>query len=151
MISTKPIVAFVRLVAATLLVMCLSCGPSPFAAEYPDERAAASVVGKAANDALPLLVSHFTAQALAIIEEADSEADARSALAELDRRWDPIWYAHHALELAQHGWADALESGDNTAAALRTLKGAWCLLQRLWPAEVIPMPLQLGECAEVNP
>ena len=141
-----------RILLLLLLFGAMSdCGGAETPPINAEQRVAASVVGQAANDALPLLVEHYKQQGLAIVERAGTEQEAQVELASLDDRWEVVWRAHHALELSQHGWADAIEGGLDTAAALRALEAAWCVLQGVWPADLEPIPLQLGGCAEGSP
>jgi len=127
--------------------LCTGC--SSFAMQPPtlaDQRVAASAVGVAANEALPLLVAEYERAGAGIVEASDSEADTRARLAVLDGRWNLVWQAHEAVQLAQHSWARALDSDGDTAASLGALEAAWCRLQRVWPAEVTPIPLELMGC-----
>ena len=152
----KHLLVICRAVALALLLLCvaLSAGCSSFAMQPPslaDQRTAASAVGVAANEALPLLVAEYQRCAEGIVQLADTEADVRVKLAELDRRWNPVWQAHEAVELAQHSWARALDDGGDTDGALGVLEAAWCALQQTWPAQVSPLPLKLMGCKPEAP
>jgi murein L,D-transpeptidase YcbB/YkuD len=149
LVSSVGMVALLT-VPATALFGCSAHG-YPEALSLADQKLAAAALAKAGNEALPLLVAEYQRQGLEIVAASATEAEAHSAVAENDKRWQLIWQAHHALELAQGQWADALESGLDPTAALGAIEAAWCVLQTRWPKQVSPLPMTLLGCQGASP
>lgn len=114
----------------------------------------ANSVAAAANAALPTLVEAYCQEGLRVIDEVKekggSAAEARVATAAVQEKWKPIWEAWAELRIAEDAWADALEKGSDTTAALAGLRSAYCGFMARWPGTIPVVPLAPIICGAVS-
>lgn len=111
----------------------------------------ANAVAIGANAALPTLVNRYRQEGLDVIAGAKTRAEAEASLARVRAAWAPVWRAWDTLRVAQDSWATALERGGDTAAALASLKQAYCGLLRVWPKQIPALPVGPLRCAAPVP
>lgn len=107
-------------------------------------------IGESANQALPILVNRYEKMGDDILAELKArgatKSEARSAIEGHKANWEPIWKAWDSLQIAQNGFADALESGGSIMDYLSELRQAFCELRAVWPKEIPAIPLAPVVC-----
>lgn len=135
-----------HVVLAMLLVLAASCADPLRQIQIHT----ADSLAEGANSALPILVSSYRQEGFAAIDAVKASggtaAEARAAIEDIKARWKPVWQAWETLRVAQDAWADALEGGADTAAALVVLKDAYCGLRSVWPQDIPAVPLVPVRC-----
>ncbi len=130
--------------AVVLVVICLgACDMSGRQVQAHT----ANAISQGANSALPILIERYRSQGLKVIEEASTREGAEAQLAAVRQRWAPVWASWEACRLAHGSWAEALEAGGDTVAALGAMKRAYCELHRVWPKTIPALPLGALGCA----
>ena len=132
-----------------IIALCLLCGCSDAARQVQIHLADATAEG--ANAGLPVLISAYDAEGVAVIQAAKTREEAEAGVAEVKARWAPVWAAWEVLRLAQDVWATALEDGSDLTAALKAVKEGYCGLKAVWPKTIPAVPLVPVKCAEAAP
>lgn len=97
------------------------------------EAEVATGIAMGANASLPSLVSLEDREGRDEIAVAQTRPEAESRLDAVRERWAPIWQGWKTFSIAHEAWAEALENGGDTTAALAALKKAFCGLVKVWP------------------
>lgn len=115
---------------------CLGC-VSP-------ERTASNTVAAVSNATMPVLVAGWTQEALACVAVSTTRAASDACVADVDKRWVPVWLDYAALKAAHDLFRKALESG--AAPRLSDLKDPYCKLRSAARAVYALADWPLGAC-----
>lgn len=108
-------------------------------------------IGVAANQSLPMLVNRYESMGDQILQRLKERGDvsmeeARAAIQAHKDNWAPVWKAWESLQVAQNGYADALEQKLPLAAIVTELREAFCELRAAWPEDIPAIPLAPVVC-----
>ena len=91
------------------------------------ERTASNTVAIVANAAEPVLVAGWTQEAMACVAVSTTRPAADVCIADVDKRWQPIWLGYGALRAAHDLFRKALDSGQ--VPKLEDLQAPYCALR----------------------
>lgn len=126
------------------LIALMACGSSQRAVQA----SVADGIAQGANAGFPVLIQAYREQGDTVIDAAQTRKAAEEGLDDVRARWAPVWKAWQTFRAAHGAWADALEGGGDTTAALGALKKAYCEVEAVWPSELAALPSVPITCPE---
>ena len=110
------------------------------------EATVANVVAVAANETLPVLVTAWSQEAMACVNDAGTREQADTCIAGVDRAWLPVWSSYDAFRGAHDLYRTEVAAGK--VPSLTDLRPTYCAL-RTAVASKYSLPDFVPSCAVI--